>query len=96
MIADVGLDGRNAAAVKDGLPWATWMGLTARLRTRYGRQLMRPDYGLDMTDQVGRNVSNLDFVDLRRRVKRAIAPLKPSVVAVQQAPDDRIDIRIRL
>ena len=95
-MSDVGLDGRAAPADVGGVPWQKWIAVKARLSTLYGRQLMRPDYGLDFTDEVGRNLSNLDFVTLRRRVKAAIAPLKPAYVVVEQAPDNRIAIRIGL
>lgn len=94
MTEDVGLDGRTAPATLNGVPWAKWVAITGRLSTLYGRQLMRPDYGLDMTDEVGRNQTNIDFVEIRRRVKRSIAPLRPALVAVERSPDDRIDIRI--
>ena len=96
MTEDVGLDGRAAPATMANLPWIRWMGLTARLSTLYGRQLMRPDYGLDMTDQVGRNLSNLDFIEIRRRIRRAVADLEPTLLRVAVSPDDTIDVTIRL
>ena len=67
----VGTDGRWAPATIDGLPYLGWLGLTARLGTDRGLQLMRPAYGVDYGQLVDREVPG----PIQRAVRQAVRDL---------------------
>ena len=84
----VDVDGNNAPSSRDGLEFGVWMAVEARLNTLYGRQLMRPDYGLDLSAFVGRNLPDVQYAELRRRVRAALDPLRPSSILTE--PDGNL------
>ena len=70
--------------------------LAARLGTQLGRQLFRPDYGLDLRDFIMRRLSAGDRTRLRRRIVNAVADLNPQSVVVQQYPGNELEVVIVL
>ena len=48
------IDGDSGAFVDDGGEYIEQLSIQTRLGTLYGRQLMRPDYGLDVSPLVDR------------------------------------------
>lgn len=51
------------------------LAVEARIGTLRGRQIMRPGYGLDLSDMVGRNLEGPDYREVRRRVNVALRGL---------------------
>ena len=96
MAIGAGFDGRNAPAQVDGVPWRYVLGIAARVGTLQGRRIMRPHYGLDLSDRVGRNLEPPDFRDIRSRVRRALAGLADETrTSIEVVPgDNRIRVRV--
>ena len=96
MAIDVGLDGRDAPARVDGVRWQYSLGIAARVGTLQGRQIMRPDYGLDLSDRVGRNLEPPDFRAIRSRVRKALEGLADDTrTSIEvQAADNLIRVRV--
>ena len=84
----VDTDGNNAPDTRDGLAFGQWIAVEARLNTLYGKQLMRPDYGLDLSAFVGRNLPDVQYAELRRRVRAALHPLTPTSILTE--PDGNL------
>ena len=72
----VGSDGVYAPATIGGLPAIEWFAITARLRTERGRQLLRPDYGLDTAAVVDRTPATV-----QREIRAALSDLEDVDIA---------------
>ena len=47
-------NGNNAPDMRDGYQFITWIGIRGRLFTLKGEQVLRPNYGLDVSGHVDR------------------------------------------
>ena len=66
---DIGLDGNDAPLIREGMAWETWVGLNGRLRTRKGRMLLDPAFGLGLADRVD---SLVEYQSISRTVSQAL------------------------
>ena len=71
--------------VQNGLSLGLQQTIRARLSTQLGRQLWRPDYGLDLSPFLQRRLTSGDRARLRARIRNAVADLNPARVIVSLA-----------
>ena len=71
---NVGSDGRFAPDRVNGVPYLKWVGVLARLGTKRGWRVMRPEYGLDTTPFVDRK-ANLGAIEAAQRA--AVSDIDP-------------------
>lgn len=91
-MAIVGIDGNDAPERYGDLPAYIWLGVQARARMAYGRQVDDPDYGLGLIDGLrGNEVSRSEW---RRRLERSFAAYPGLQVSVLVAGGS-VDLRVR-
>lgn len=71
--------GGYAPATIRGIPYLLDLDVIARLGTQFGRQIMRPSYGLDLSPLVDRK--NIVPTDVRRALNDATRGLPARVTA---------------
>ena len=79
------IHGDTGAFVDDGGEYVERLGIQTRLGTLYGSQLMRPDYGLDVSPLVDRPSIPVS-VAISRAVSIALRGFDVNIV-VDRAPD---------
>ena len=70
-MVEIGLHGDLAPDYVQGIPYATYIAIQARLHTLFGKQLMRPNYG----SLVYREVYRDNVTHLRNAVAHALVGL---------------------
>ena len=85
---DVAVDRQGA------LPYLTQLGLTRRLNTDFGRQLMRPDYGLRVDLLVGRPFSEVP--DIEAAVRAGLVDLEgvETNITATTTREGRVNIQV--
>ena len=76
--------------VQNGLSLGLQQTIRTRLGTQLGLQLWRPDYGLDLSPFLLRNLTSGDRARLRTRIRNAVADLNPERVVVSLAGGDNV------
>ena len=71
--------------IQGGLTLGLQQTIRARLGTQLGRRVWRPNYGLDLSPFLLRNLSSGDRARLRTRIRAALADLNPERVVVSLA-----------
>ena len=70
--------------VDDGQELIGEMSVEARLQTLYGRQLMRPDYGLDLSPLVDRPITTEELLDIGRAIRSSLSEFDVEVKVDQR------------
>lgn len=70
--------------VQEGLTNRLRQILAARMGTQLGRQLFRPNYGLNLEPFLQRRLTSGDRARLRQRIRDAAGDLNPASISVSQ------------
>ena len=72
-MTQIGLDGNDAPAAMEGIPFDTWLGVQGRAYTWRRREPYQPDYALGLADALRRNAPTPD--EWRRRLDASFADI---------------------
>ena len=72
-MTQIGLDGNDAPAMMEGIPFDTWLGVQGRAYTWWRREPYRPNYALGLVDALRRNAPAAH--EWERRVKASFADI---------------------
>ena len=74
---------------------AVWQALTTAVNTQRGRQLRRPDYGIDLLGFIGRTPASAAAAEIREAIEAIVGGASGGVTA-SVGPDGRIAIDFTL
>ena len=94
------IDGTTGGWAVDPAPTASpftyiqTLGIRARLNTLLGRQLMRPNYGISLTELVDRPLSSEEVANITRVIRASLSGFAVQVIVTTPSLGHlRVDVR---